>query len=604
MSETPGGHPADILAANLAALAQWNPRAAALVAQATVPAEWQGVAGSDGTATYRRELGEGRVEWLGGTSMPRASAVPIIQSLDPARNGGNALGIGMGTGFEWQAVVARLARHQMLYVLETNFTYARLALAVCDLTEVLRAGKLVLILEDGGSIAVDDGGAEGQLLEFLAAHPGFDAPSALHPMATLTPERRNALLTLGERITRRALAECAVRYDAAAKELSRLPAVQQPDQVVRPVLALTITPAHAFDRTLPQMVAALPKARTLALDDHTTTSGLCRAQEIVEHRPARIVSDLFRGQLALPLPQHLPVVTVVPPIPTPAYWANLPAPAALGPADRIVCHAAYYRALLLAHGFAESAVQLVPLAVSSSDPAPVTEEAPTDESRVALLADLPDLGAAANGFSLPTHAALWQAARDIIAEAALTTTPDHLPDILRRAQSRTGIALTDAGLSQTLLRMLRHILLPGASRMALARSLHESGVALKLVGVGWQQAGLAVPMVPFTAPDVWAGVGAVLHFDPAAVIHPATLAAPRRGIPIVAAPHPWHADAAQYPATLPTILRLNTDFVSPAAGQLAQVLKALLRSAPQRRQLAASAAEHLNARHTWGQRDW
>src|SRR5262245_48794723 len=111
---------------NLDAIARVNGALAARVWGMGVPAGLEGVMGTDGTATFRRRgEGEGkkRIEWLGGTSMPLASAEGLVSSLDASGGAGggggvNGLGLSIGTGFEWAAFCRRLLRTQAVYVYE------------------------------------------------------------------------------------------------------------------------------------------------------------------------------------------------------------------------------------------------------------------------------------------------------------------------------------------------------------------------------------------------------------------------------------------------------------------------------------------------------
>jgi hypothetical protein len=80
---------------NLEALSIVNPTLAARIAAMEIPHGFERVTGTDGTPTFRRVVEEGgkkRIEWLGATSMPAASAEGLVSSLDAT---------GGGRGAEW-----------------------------------------------------------------------------------------------------------------------------------------------------------------------------------------------------------------------------------------------------------------------------------------------------------------------------------------------------------------------------------------------------------------------------------------------------------------------------------------------------------------------
>ena len=153
-----------------------------------VPAGFQEVVGTDGTPTFSRIVevdGKKRVQWLGCTSMPRASAEAMVRSLDVVSGGQNGLGLSSGTGYEWAAFAEKLPAGQMVYVYEPDAAVLRMALTVCDLA-VLIANRRVVLLTG----TADEAGEE--LSGFLSHCIGCEAPAVLHPLPTATGERRRA----------------------------------------------------------------------------------------------------------------------------------------------------------------------------------------------------------------------------------------------------------------------------------------------------------------------------------------------------------------------------------------------------------------------------
>src|SRR5579862_4304612 len=158
---------------NLAALQRWLPRVANLLASTSIPTEWQPSTGTDGTPTYcRRATQDGPLQWLGGTSMPAASAVPLVANMTAT----NGIGLGVGTGYEWLAFLNRLASDQLIYVLEPDPVLIRLVLTICDMTTALETGR-ILILSGPDTVH--------ELHAFIENHPGFEPPSVIHPLPTI-----------------------------------------------------------------------------------------------------------------------------------------------------------------------------------------------------------------------------------------------------------------------------------------------------------------------------------------------------------------------------------------------------------------------------------
>ena len=89
------------LASNLTALRTHFPALAQSLEAALIPEGFAPTTGTDGTPTYARVTSAStgrRVEWLGHTSMPQASAEPLSASLDALSAGANGLGLSIGTG--------------------------------------------------------------------------------------------------------------------------------------------------------------------------------------------------------------------------------------------------------------------------------------------------------------------------------------------------------------------------------------------------------------------------------------------------------------------------------------------------------------------------
>ena len=638
------------LNANLAALHAWNPLLAERLRTlpehpldtTSDPSAWKLTTGRDGTITYARRImapsvgggvPETIIQWLGGTSMPASSAAPLASNLEPGAH--NGLGISIGTGYEWRALANRLASYQMIFVLEDDLANLRMVLEICDLSDVLQRGKVILL----GGTELEAG---TQLQHVLNVHPGIVPPDVMHPLPTLAPERRNDMLAIGERIIRAAITAQAQTAVAAQQALDQCWQVAKSsgdskEEGGRRIMGLLFARPQRFGRISPELLAAAAQdghhqVTTLQVDHHTSASLLFRAQQVASFRPDLLLGDLYRAQLEIGTSGGgglalVPVYTLVPPDAKAGTWDpdRMVAASTLAPADRVICHDDASRRKLLAAGFTDQQIILLPLAITSPmaalpSAAPLSSPPPVSSSesvistaaplvlrhRVALLSENFSTDPNTYGLVLPTHQALWQAVCQIITEEFARLHPGLIGDVLRRAQQRSGVELRDPVLTDSLQRGLRDILLATLPARALAQTLAQAGLALQLLGSGWDAPDDKPPYplptgaqaVPYDAPDAWNQVAVAVHFTADGHIPPALLEAPFAGVPIVCLQTP----AADWPGGLSTLLEPGKHYVTTALNQLIPTLRSLLRDAPRRAALAAAAAYHLRLNHTWEKR--
>jgi hypothetical protein len=220
-------------------------------------------------------------------------------------------------------------------------------------------------------------------------------------------------------------------------------------------------------------------------------------------------------------------------------------------------------------------------------------------SKIALLADLPPSDPAALGIQLPTHLAVFAAARELIIADYLTIHPGMAADILRRALARAGIdpRIDDPALKTPMLRIIRDILILALPSLTLATRLAKEGLPLLLIG-DWP--GLQLPVssnaqfLPFAelTPDTWQSVALLAHLSPQGACSPLLLEALGRGVPLIAPIHP----TSKNPGALPAQLVPDRDFAHPSPQQFLISLKSLLKDAAHREKLSAAA------RAAWTQR--
>jgi hypothetical protein len=602
------------LATNLDALRRWTRRSAELIAAAAPAAGFAWRLGRDGLPTFARASADGAtIEWLGGTSMPSVSAESLVSSMDPGA--GNGLALGIGSGAEWPALLARLRPHQMLFVLESDLGLLRMALEITDLRAPLASGRLILL-------AGPESESAAQLAALLAEHPGYTPPTVMHPLPTLSPERRNELLTLGERLIRPAVTAHALALAQAAQQLATgsTRAVDGGGAIARPprrIYALLATPEYRGQRSGPELLGALARCATtesLYVDRFESADPLLWARRIAAFAPDLLLSDLDRAHLGLPFSAELPVYTLVEPEFTAGageYWApeRLPRSETFGPADRLICHAGAHRDRLRAAGFSAAQMLLIPPAIALPDTSLAPAETAAGRHRVALVGDVASVDPEQYGLNLPSHVDVWQAACAIVREEALHTRAAAPADILRRAQQRAHVDLQDAVVADSLERGIRDILLPSLTLWTVATQLGQAGIALKLIGRGWDEPkaaaalpGGAVVTLPDGAGAVWEEVAVALWIAPDGHVAPLLLEAPFFGVALVGLHQTAGAASAESGGGMWELLTPPQQAVAAKPGQLVATLRSLLREGPRRQSLALAAAEHIRGHHLWDHR--
>ncbi len=616
---------------NLEALRHTMPETAAQAESASIPPGFERTLGTDGTTTFSRVSNNPsatpadpaqpiarfsrRIDWLGETSMPRAAAKAIVSGLDAFSGGANGLGLCIGTGFQWLAFLDRLPPSQMLYLFEPDPGQLRMALEICDLARSIADRRLVILPSPAEQAAA-------ALCKFLAGNPGFDPPTVLHPPPALSGPRKNELLSAGETIVRRAVTfrqqQLAQLHESILKALPQLPS---PPPIHS--LAFLLSPRHPLDRPIAAAArnAGCTENQIAHIDRHFSASPLLRLQmlsgalaDALDHRTAatpsspaggKIFSDLFREQLAT-VPPGIPVETWVPPHAGAAYWQRLPPASTHAPEDRLIVHGEYHAQNARAGGLNPAQITLRPLL----PPTPFAANPPAPafalRHRVALIADLPKTDSASLGIELPTHVAVFAAATEIIRNDFLAVHPPMAHDILRRSLLRAGVdpATDDPALKEPMLQMIAGVLIPALPLLVLAEKLIEQQIALLLVG-DWegQQARLAgrsknsaaVRHLPFESctPEAWCEAAVLLHFSPTGMLSPFLWQALESGAAILTPEHP----SDRYQGSLAKILE-PADFAHVSPGQLFPALKGLLKDAPRRERLIASATQtlqHLSA---------
>ncbi len=513
--------------------------------------------------------------------MPASSAEPLITSLNVGT--GNGLGLSIGSGYEWAAFARKLASPQAIFVYEPDCALVHMVLEVCDLADALAAGKIIIVSGPAELVAAE-------MSEFLAKHIGFEPPTVMQPLATIPLGGRNALLAAGEMIVRRAVIERQGAINALARRVEAMM-----NQLSESTVIFALRPRYDGERLLIQ--ANPGAAGTFFVDDHASASIAVRLRAIADHRPRKIISDLFRDQIGC-VPPTIAVETWIAPLIGPAFWDRLPPASGMAPHDRIIVHGGSQQNRLVEHGIPKCQVELRPMPrsqISFAKPAFALAH------RVAIIADLSSIDPKSLNIELPTHLAVFSAAMELIAEEYLSAHVGAASDILRRALIRAAVSTTadgavDPALREPMLRLVRDILIPTVPLLTLAQHLIAQHIPLRLIG-DWQ--GLEVPagdavvvqQFPVCASGGacervhWEDVAILVHLSPSGMISPLLWEAVGAGVPIVS---PKHATDVQGGA-LATVLKPESQYAHPARQQFVATVKALLRDGGRRASLAAAA---------------
>lgn len=555
-----------IFAKNLSALRAINPQAADMIAAASIPDSWIAAIGTDGTATYQQRISDSQVEWLGHTSMPQSSAEPLISSMSIGET--NGMGTPFGTGWEWKLFADRLPSRLMVFVYEPDPIQARMVLHICDLAEHISALKIVPLI---GQEALS------QLRAVLQANVGIEPPTVIHPLISYGNEVRYPLISASETIIRAMLQE---HQHTVSSDVAQLLQKQWPNPETSMPTSTLDTPANAVsiiasnDVNLP--LASRIKHINISyifINKHHSADVRARLT-LLQRQPASCIeSDLFRSQLGVPIPEKIPVRTWVSPLAAANFWEpNILTPTGMQANDRVIVHSSAHADWLKAAGFQDSQIALVRL------PFTQPHESTTKRSgaqRVAIAENFYPLDPEAYKIGLPTHVAIWQAVRKLIEEDPLGVHEGMTADLLRRAEQRSGVRLTDALLIHAMQRAIRHILLPGCVAAGLMRMLKDAGLMLDLIGNGWQNAGISAndqirirPALERTD-DFWRDVAAIIHAHPAGIVSPTLLHAAECGVTIIAPPHPRDSQ----PLALHSYLN---DYPRPQKNQLINAIKRVL----------------------------
>jgi len=450
----------------MAALARVNPPAAEFLRQSTAIDGAILTEGRDGAPTFSWRDGDGKLHWLGRTSMPTISTPALLDAYQPGQ--GNSLLVDIGQGEEIKQLAARLAAYQAVFVVVEHPEQALLSLRLHDFASETAAGRVVLC-------AGEDPWA--QLGQFLIDNSGYLTPDRM----LCRPWYEQAYVSeLSGRLERLAGEVDRARLGAKARRHEGTKARREGDVQEFRIALVSNVPEEAAIRLGDSLVDAAERP-----------GWSCRRHSLTTPRwvaPAAIEADLSEFQPDMCLVIGVPPMTLPYKLPDCATavicthgWGLAEEWLAKVPNDvAIVLRSPAQIGQLETAGIAEQRLIHWPPAARALTPG----DAIFTRDKVIILCDGLDASVNAVGLNLETHQRLWRESRKLIAAQAASYTDDDAPAILRMAARNLGIALTSEEVTAGLASRVRVVLGPATVRETTLQRLIDAGIPFDIYGQG------------------------------------------------------------------------------------------------------------------------
>ena len=570
--------------ANLKSIHHENPTLAQQLADTVLPANYQPVSALDGFPTYLLETREGSPAWLTGTAAPRTRATALLARTTFA-NKNPALAT-IAAGAELEHLLTCLARQQAVYVFESDLLLLAAVLRSLDFSPSIAAGRCIMLPPES---------PQEYLEALLEQHPGLLPPTTIVAMPGVNPARieqvqricetlardteqnradqlgrlqvRNVIRNAAEQDTRR-LAIVALEHDAEHHHLAA--------QLVEAAAQLGWQ-ACACMANGPRKVGILPHYEALAELDPDLTICIGRRPNALPLRPD---NPCFLWHL---------------------HADKVPATAASDDTVHLAASPQVAEALL------RSGISGARLADFHWALASEIEGRPSDSERIdqssqsgiiVLMGDLPDTDTACCGIEQPTHKRLWsqiiQTASKLIGSAEF-----YQPiTLLHRAERTCRVALGERTLSERMVRLIEHILIPEVALRTILERLHHESYEVVTIGRGWERCSTA-GLKSLTEITEGVAVLAALFAGRTDPLSPNIFRAIDRGWPLV----------IHSPGKSPLTQQLGGmiqpgQHYEPFADlkQLSAVLKSIRAEPQSYRRRCSNTRDHVRTHHTYAQR--
>jgi hypothetical protein len=464
----------DILEHNLSALQSRQPEAAAMVRACELPGGLLPTVGRDGTPTLMIPGKQG-LKWLGGSSMPRASAEEMFGQVDP--RGGSVTLPAMLTGMEAMVLAERLAPRFAVFVIDEAQTF-KVVLSLRDYQSHFRAGRIVLLMSDD---------IPSRASEFFARNPGFALPAHMFKVPQMAA---GPLANLARTLEDAGAQAMRVQSEFIATQVNRL---------------------RAIDRTV---VSLSPRIALLAADDSPATIELARRIECASrtlaatceaclpvnpdqcHVAARVAAvERSRADLVFYMNGITPDERSLFPLQLPfvdwlSHGAALRNRTPGGSVDLVVTESRSDAERVHSAGWPHEQVVLMEPAADIAQNEISEEPGSVDErSAVVVMMDLPDDRPEAAGVTLPSHIALWKALQQEVLHRCDRFAAGDIGDVLRAAQQSSGTMLTDPSLTASFEGWLRLRIVPATMARSLGLALVKNGLQPDVWGQHWPLVG-------------------------------------------------------------------------------------------------------------------
>lgn len=462
---------------NRTALSQNQPDVVELLSKTRIHSDVRFARGRDGSECAQLRNQEAKWCWLGASSMPTISAAEVFSSF--VSESTSIVVPGILTGREPIVLAGRIPPHTAVFVLEDDPLPIKLAMHLHDYHELFNCGRLVLILgPDYGE----------SLCRFIRRNPGYELPSTM----VKVPQRTPAQFADIQRRLEAAGAEVAkVVLESIQRSTASLLDRPQRDVPANPAVAVVgvdprpcaISHAHALARSAEalgwRVALSIPDAPSRC---HTGSRldaiASCGADFVV-------IASGAAGSLREAVPPDYPIVSWFAPFSVlPQSLGDPP-----GPRDVALVATRSQREHLVQLGWPASKIRVESLTFDDTCFRPLrpsTADRHRMNADVALLADMPDDRPEACGITLTSHLPLWDSLRHAVARAAAGNISPDVDSLLRQAEAKSGVRITDDGLRNRLLALARQHVLPVAVGHAVMSGLDRRVLRVGVWGSGWR----------------------------------------------------------------------------------------------------------------------
>jgi len=511
------------LSSNLEALLSRQAPVARAVETAVIPDDVTETTGRDGCKTFRMMGPDGRMIWLGRSSMPTVSAPAVTRNVN--REGGNMVLPGVLTGHEAVGVLSLTAPFRALFVVEPDYLLIKLAFCLHDFAEDIANGRLVFITGEETT---------RELSRYLQQNPGYEFPGHILTPPQSTPaqiadlQRRiesaaesvaqantvalaniqrssNRAMVSGHTGEQQLAGKC--RRNARASDLTSTDPVDHGPAETESTEARNLssrTPSSLPDVPRVAVVSADPNRATLlqagrisrALRELGWTGCVCVPDQPGHCRTiARlqainsIEADLVLclNSSARPLKAHLP-----PGLPIACWYlpgAVVGRDLAVEPESGDIAFATSRELQdALTRGGADT---VEPIGVAGDatlfHPLPAPDKPLQNaDGEVAVLADVPRESPEATGITLPSHVTLWHHMCKVMAGCVDSYRDSEADGLLQKAQRASGVTLEEEPIRNHFLGLLRAHVAPAAIARDAIETLAGIGYRASPWGYNWQ----------------------------------------------------------------------------------------------------------------------